>query len=103
VGWSVRREEGVVCAEFVGYLDGRDGESSAREFVAAVERDAVEVVFDVRQMSGYASAARRSWIRQLMPIRKQLRSIEVRGGNPLVRMGGSVVGAVLGVPVKTTR
>ena len=50
-------------------------------------------------MEGYASGARRIWAEKLKPLRSQLDRIELIGGNALVRMGGSVLGALIGVPV----
>ncbi len=92
-----------VVATFTGFLDEIAGEAAVQAFVAAVGSDQVIAVFDIRSMKGYTSAARRAWARAMGPIRSQLDRIELIGGNALVRMGGSVLGALIGVPVVSIR
>lgn len=80
---------------FDGHLSSGDGEQAAREFVAALGGEACDVEWDVRRMTGYDSGARKAWQRQLMPRRRQIRSITLVGGSPLVRMGASALALVL--------
>lgn len=54
-----------------------------------------DVEWDVRGMTGYDSGARKAWQRQLMPLRRQIRSITLIGGSSLVRMGAGVLALVL--------
>jgi hypothetical protein len=99
--WSIERIGGVVTARFFGRLITEEGTRSAQKFVQLVGKDSVRAVFDLREMSGYDSAARREWTLTLTPIRTQIQEITLRGGNSMVRMGGSVLGAMLGVPIRT--
>ena len=88
-------------ARFEGYLSAEAGEESVKAFVEAMGADPIVAVFDIREMGGYASGARRTWAAALKPVREQMVRIELVGGNALVRMGGSVLGALIGVPVVT--
>ena len=97
--WEVERDGDSVIARFGGYLSAENGREAVEAFVAAIGDDHVVAVFDLRQMEGYASGARRIWTENLRPLRPQLDRIELIGGNALVRMGGSVLGALIGVPV----
>lgn len=99
--WSIERRGNIVTARFEGRLLPDEGKRSAKEFVRVVGTDSVRALLDVRRMSGYDSAARREWINILTPIRSQIEEITLRGGNSMVRMGGSVLGAMLGVPIRT--
>jgi hypothetical protein len=51
-------------------------------------------------MSGYAPDARRAWQDTLAPHRTKLRNVRTRGATTLVRMGATVVGLFLGLPVQ---
>ena len=97
--WQLTSEGDRLVACFVGYLSQEAGAEAARAFVEALADTQVVAVFDIRQMTGYASGARREWTAMLKPRRSQLKRIELIGGNPIVRMGGSVMGALVGVPV----
>jgi hypothetical protein len=95
----VSRDGERVIARFDGYLSAEAGEQSARAFIEAMGDDDVVAVFDIREMAGYASDARRAWAAALKPHGHRMMRLELVGGNALVRMGGSVLGALLGVPV----
>ena len=97
--WDVSRDGEQVIARFEGYLSAEAGEQSAQAFIEAMGGDDVVAVFDIREMAGYSSDARRAWAAALKPHRHHMARIELIGGNALVRMGGSVLGALLGVPV----
>jgi hypothetical protein len=101
--WEVEREGLQVIARFSGRLSTEAGAESVAAFVLAMGEDRIQAVFDIRKMDGYDSGARRAWTHALQPVRDQLESIELRGGNALVRMGGSVMGSLLGVPVSAVK
>ena len=97
--FEVSRDGELLIARFEGYLSAEAGEQSAAAFLEAMGQDDVVAIFDIREMAGYASEARRSWAAALKPRRQQMLRLELIGGNALVRMGGSVLAALLGVPV----
>lgn len=100
-GWAVRRDGERLVARFDGFLSAEAGQASAVAF-AELLRDVpagTAVVFDVSDMSGYASRARKSWQVELTPLRRRIGSIHMLGGNALVRMGGATLGMLLGIPV----
>ena len=102
-GWSVERSGGFLTARFTGYLSADQAQTSVEQFVDLLGQDRCVIVFDIRMMTGYDSDARRSWATALRPLRARIERIELLGGNALVRMGGTVLGAMIGVPVSTRR
>lgn len=102
VGWKLEVEatRSRIIARFDGFLSDDEGGESARRFVQALGTRKWHVVFDVRGMDGYASAARRSWQQVLAPKRHQVISLTVVGGGPIVRMGAAALGLALGVPTQ---
>ena len=52
-------------------------------------------------MTGYTSGARRAWQESFYPVRRQLKRMHVTGQAipAMVRMGATVVAAVIGVPI----
>ncbi len=82
---------------FQGHLSTAEGEQSVRELMTALNEQACDVEWDVRGMTGYDSGARKAWQRELLPRRRQIRSITLVGGSALVRMGASAIALVLGI------
>ena len=82
---------------FQGHLSTEDGQHSVRELVGAIGSEACDVEWDVRGMTGYDSGARKAWQRELLPRRRQVRSITLIGGSALVRMGASALCLMLGI------
>ena len=82
-------------------MAAQEGIKSAEAFCAALRsHEAVPVVFDIREMTGYDREARVAWQEHLYPMRDRILCIEVRGGNSLVKMGASVLALALGVRMK---
>jgi hypothetical protein len=98
MSWAVRTEEHKLVAAFSGYLSEEEGQQSAAEFVKQLGAAPRDIVFDISEMSGYAMGARRAWQGALWPLRAQLRSLSVIGGNAIVRMGATMIALALGVP-----
>jgi hypothetical protein len=97
MSWRVRSEgSGRVVVTFSGRLDEVEGQRSADEFRAAMGDRTVDVVWDVRHMTGYDSGARRAWQGKLVPIRKQIRTITLVGGSAITRMGASAIALLIG-------
>jgi hypothetical protein len=92
--------DGRLVAAFRGHLGADDGKLSAEQFARLLQDAPAHVAFDVREMESYASGARVAWQSTLWPVRDKLRSIEVRGGNAIVKMGAAAIGLFLGVPVR---
>jgi hypothetical protein len=98
MSWTVRRGTAHdIIVSFEGHLSSADGARSAHEFVEALGRDTLDVCWDVREMSGYDTGARKAWQSQMLARRRQIRSITLIGGSALVRMGASAIGLVLGI------
>ena len=80
--WSVSFEGVALRARFQGHLDAAEGARAADAFAErlAEATPPVAVIFDVREMSGYDSGARKAWQERLWPLRKRIASIRLRGG-----------------------
>lgn len=101
--WSVRLDGETLEARFDGWLTQKQGEASAKAFVAKFDQcthERLDIVFEVTGMTGYAPAARRAWQRSLLPYRRRIRSITTVGASTVVRMGASTIGLLLRVPVR---
>ena len=99
--WSVSTDEGVLVARFDGHLSEKEGELSARAFVRELQTAGIiDVAFDVRAMTGYDRGARVARQRELYPVRDCILTLEVRGGNSMVRMGASVMALALGIEMR---
>lgn len=98
--WNVRREQDVVTCTFTEHLDEFDGRLSAAEFAKVVDQiDSASVIFDVRGMKGYDKPARIAWQDALRPRKAKIKSIDLIGGNAIVRMGASVMSLATGIPI----
>ncbi len=98
MSWTVRQASSQrLVVTFHGHLSAADGEQSVRELVAALGAQPCDIEWDVRDMTGYDSDARKAWQRELLPRRRQIRSITLIGGSALVRMGASAMALVLGI------
>lgn len=88
-------------ARFEGHLSEKEGHSSARAFVRELQKaEIIDVAFDVRTMTGYDRGARIAWQKELFPVRDRVLTLEVRGGNSIVRMGASVMALALGIQMR---
>lgn len=94
---SVRDDGARIWISFTGHLTGPDGRRSADEVRTALAKQPRELVLDVREMSGYESAARQAWMDKLYPMRARLLAINVIGGSTLVKMGASTIALFLRV------
>lgn len=99
--WSVNTDKGVLVARFDGHLSEEEGHSSACAFVRELQKaKIIDVAFDVRTMTGYDRGARIAWQKELFPVRDRVLTLEVRGGNSIVRMGASVMALALGIQMR---
>jgi hypothetical protein len=101
--WRVTENEyGVVITTF--------GHDKTRKWVPAVQEfgrcmqgrtQAVSVIADLCQMTGYETEARRAWQDAFRQHRALMCAVIIVGArSPVIRMGAAVVGAVAGVPVR---
>lgn len=100
LGWVLTREGATLRASFEGTLTASEGERSAaalRELVRDLE--GVDIVLHVRDMEGFDTAARKAWQRELRPLRARIRSLRTVGASPIVRLGASTLGLLVGIPV----
>lgn len=93
-------ERQLLCVRFEGHLCAESGRQSAKQLAELLGTGTADLVFDVREMTGYATEARAAWQEMLGPKQDQLSSITLVGGNALVRMGGQVLGLLLGVKTR---
>jgi hypothetical protein len=84
---------------FEGRLSAEEGKRSASFLAEALGVEPLHLVFDVRNMTGYDSDARVAWQNILFPKRKAILSTTMRGGNSIVRLGGTVLAMALGCPI----
>lgn len=101
-GWTLDREADRLICTFRGRLTAAEGEASAALVAAELTSSPLHLVFDLTDMQGYESGARAAWQRSLWPLRDRILSLEVVGGNAVVRMGANVLGLALGVPVTSS-
>jgi hypothetical protein len=101
--WTIRiddaRRRAFIIAE--GFATEEKSHEAAEEFLRLVGGKTVDLVVDLGKMTGYTSGARRTWQECFYPVRKQLKRMLVVGTNvpAMVRMGATVVAAVIGVPI----
>jgi hypothetical protein len=89
-----------VTVEFDGRLDAGDGAQSAEALAKVLDVGPVDVVWDLRKMTGYDAEARVAWQKALWPRREQIRGVVVMGGGPLVRVGAMTLAGLLSVPIE---
>lgn len=105
--WTLRFQASTrrlfIIAE--GFATEEHSKEAAREFIRLLGSQTVDLVVDLGKMTGYTSGARRAWQDAFYPVRKQLtRMLVVGSGVPaMVRMGATVVAAVIGVPISFHR
>jgi len=101
--WTLRRHAAknrvFIIAE--GFATEEKSKDAAKEFIELLGSSTVDLVVDLGKMTGYTSGARRAWQDCFYPVRKQLKRMLVVGSNvpAMVRMGATVVAAVIGVPI----
>jgi hypothetical protein len=96
-GWDVRRDGDRIVATFKGQLSADEGIASARSFGALLKNGPAHVVWNIAAMSGYDMIARRAWQSGVWPLRKNILSITVLGGNAIVKLGAASLALALGV------
>jgi len=84
-----------------GFATEEKSRAAAGEFAELLGARTVDLVVDLGMMTGYTSGARRAWQECFYPVRKQLKRMQVVGTHvpAMVRMGATVVAAVIGVPI----
>ena len=98
--WSLcRNTRGETIVVFSGRIDAKSGQQSVAALLPEFEAGCVELIFDVRTCTGYASEARMAWQEALMPRRNQIRRIVVISSSALMRLGATMLGIALGVAV----
>ena len=90
----------TVTAVFEGRLTEEDAVTSACAFSDAIRERPVDVVWDLREMSGYDSKAREAWQEAIWPSRRNIRSLTLIGAKPTVRVGGMMLAIFIGAPWK---
>jgi len=101
--WRVtQNEHGIVIACF-GHDRAWDWEQAIQRFgeLISQRRCEIQVVADLREMTGYETEARRAWQEAFTKYRRWIHgAVFVGAPSRSIRMGAAVVGAVSGVPVR---
>ena len=74
-----------------------------RNHWGGVKLDEQRLVFAVERMTGYDRKAREVWQKALLGRKEQIEAIYLVGGNALIRLGASMMGAFIGIPIKGVR
>lgn len=99
--FEIWREADEVVMVFCGDLEFDGAKDSSDRFVALIGTDTVQLTIDIGGMTGYTREARQVWQKTIFPHRHQVSELVFVGqAPPLVRMGASAVGLVLGVPMR---
>ncbi|AKT40240.1 hypothetical protein [Chondromyces crocatus] len=100
--WNLRRSSDgeTLVVTFHGKLTEADGRTSVLALVAQLARGPARVVWNLHEMTGYEAGARLAWQRGLWPVRHCIRSLEVIGGSPVVRVGAVTLTMVLGLEAR---
>lgn len=101
--WSVTQSEDAIVISCFGHDREEQFVAAVREFreFAVVRRTRFKVIADLRQMTGYETAARRAWQEGFREQRRLMRAVILLGAPSRgIRMGAAVVAAVAGVPVR---
>ena len=100
--WSLRRTKdgATVIATFRGKLGESEGRTFAASFAEELSWAPAHIIWNLTEMTGYEAAARVAWQDALLPLRHRIRSLEVVGGGPLVRVGAVTLAMVLGVDAR---
>jgi hypothetical protein len=101
--WKITENEDGIIIACSGHDKSEKYLAAVRKFELCVARRprAFRVIADLREMTGYESAARQAW-QQAFRVSRRLMSTVVFVGaqSTRIRMGAAVVGAVAGVPVR---
>jgi hypothetical protein len=101
--WTLRIDDATRRAFIIaeGFATEEKSQAAAKEFLGLLGGKTVDLVVDLGRMTGYTSGARRTWQECFYPVRRQLKRMLVVGTNvpAMVRMGATVVAAVIGVPI----
>jgi hypothetical protein len=101
--WKVTENEDSIVITCSGHDKSEKYVAAVRKFDLCVARrsSAFRVIADLREMTGYESAARRAWQQSFRDGRRLMRTVVFVGAKSTgIRMGAAVVGAVAGVPVR---
>jgi hypothetical protein len=99
---SVGDDGDRVTVTFQGHLAPDDGIASAQAFGDVIRAGQVDVVWDLREMSGYDSEAREAWQEAVWPNRGNIRSLTLVGARPAIRVGALMLAMFIGAPWKFT-
>ena len=101
--WKVTETTDSIVITCSGHDKSGKYAAAATKFEACVEGrpETFSVIADLREMTGYESAARRAWQEAFRRHRRVMEAVVVVGAPSTgIRMGAAVVGAVAGVPVR---
>jgi hypothetical protein len=101
--WKITENADSIIITCSGHDKSEKYVAAVRTFELRVARRAAafRVIADLREMTGYESAARQAWQQAFRESRRLMRTVVFVGAQSTgIRMGAAVVGAVAGVPVR---
>jgi hypothetical protein len=96
--WHIESTPELVTVRFCGNLDTVNGLASAMALAEVLRAAGREVIWDVREMTGYDTGARTAWQKHIQPLRSKIRGIRVVGATPITRFGTAALAMAIGVP-----
>jgi hypothetical protein len=101
--WKITETADNIVISCSGHDMGGKYAAAATKFAGCVARRSgmFRVIADLREMTGYESAARRAWQEAFQKHRRLMSAVVIVGAPSRgIRMGAAVVAAVAGVPVR---
>lgn len=101
--WTVHSPRaGQVVIRYVGHLSARDSEAAIEALVRHLERGDVEVVADLRDLTGFEPAATLRGQRAAWRLRKRITALTIVGGSALARAVTMAAARLMGIPCRVT-
>ncbi len=101
--WTVHSpRSGLVVIRYVGHLSARDSEAATEALVHHLERGDVEVVADLRALTGFEPAATLRGQRTAWRLRKRITALTIVGGSSLARAVTIAAARLMGIPCHVT-
>ncbi len=91
---------GRLLVSLVGAIDTGDTRALTKALMLRLQAGPVDVVSDLRQLTGFSPSVASLAERELWSLRHQLRSVCVVGGSPAARIVSAAACKVLGIPVR---
>jgi CheY-like chemotaxis protein len=92
-------EAGRLLITFVGRVEAGDAPPFARSLLAHLEAGPIEIVCDLRRLTGFSPAVASAMERAVWPRRKQIRGARLVGASLMSRVVAAATCRMLGIPM----